>query len=250
VGGPEVLCYGDGVKLYTAHEYWLICPTHVLFKFDREACRSKQCLLCTLRSRRPPQLWRLTARAQRCVARLDRLLLPSRFAMQRHRDDGIRASMEILPHFVPVPREQPQRAEGRDCSFLFVGRLEKLKGLQDLFPMLRTFPQARLRIAGTGTYEAELHRMASGLSNVEFLGEVHPSRVAELYREALAVVVPSLCYEVFPLAAAEALAHGVPVVARRIGGNRRRERRRTSVRIHRGMPLSDGATPCLPSAPV
>ena len=126
MGGPEVLCYGDCVKLYTTHEYWLVCSTHVLFKFDREACRSKECLLCTLRARRPPQLWRSTARARRCVARLDRLLVPSRFAMHRHSDDGILATMEVLPHFVPVPREKPQRAEGRDGSFLFVGRLEKL----------------------------------------------------------------------------------------------------------------------------
>jgi len=217
MGGPEVLRYGDCVKLYTTHEYWLVCPTHVLFKFDREACRSKECLLCTLRARRPPQLWRATAHAQRCVARLDRLLVPSRFAMQRHSDEGIAAAMELLPHFVPVPRENPQRATGRDGSFLFVGRLEKLKGLQDLFPLLRAFPQARLRIAGTGAYEAELRRMASDLENVEFLGQVPPSRIPDLYREAIAVVVPSLCYEVFPLAAAEALGQGVPVIARRIG---------------------------------
>jgi len=217
MGGPEVLRYGNCVKLYTTHEYWLVCPTHVLFKFNREACRSKECLLCTLRARRPPQLWRGTARVGQCIAQLDRLLLPSRFAMQRHRDEGIVAAMEVLPHFVPIPREKPPRADGCDGSFLFVGRLEKLKGLQDLFPMLRAFPQARLRIAGSGEYEAELRRMASDLSNVEFLGQVHPTRIPELYKEALAVVVPSLCYEVFPLAAAEALGHGVPVVARRIG---------------------------------
>ena len=217
VGGPEVLCYGDGVKLYTAHEYWLVCPTHVLFKFDREACREKQCLRCTLRARRPPQLWRSSAHVNHCVARLDRLIMPSRFAMQRHSDDGVVAAMVVLPSFVPVPREMPQRVDGENLTFLFVGRLEKLKGLQDLFPMLRGFPQARLRVAGTGSYEAELRRLASDLPNVEFLGQVHPSRVAELYRNALAVIVPSLCYEVFPLAVAEALAHGVPVVARRIG---------------------------------
>jgi len=92
-----------------------------------------------------------------------------------------------------------------------------LKGLQDLFPVLRDFPEARLRIAGTGTYEHELRRLAQGLPNVEFLGQVHPNRVTELYRDALAVLVPSLCYEVFPLAPVESLAHGVPVVARRIG---------------------------------
>lgn len=217
VGGPAVLRYGDGVKLYTAHEYWLVCPTHVLFAFDREACREKKCLRCTLHARRPPQLWRGTKHLSRCVAHLDRLLLPSRFAMRRHAADGVTAPMEVLPHFVPVPREAPRGADERDASFLFVGRLEKLKGLQELLPMLRDFPEARLRIAGTGNYEPELRRLASGLPNVEFLGQVHPSRVAQLYREALAVLVPSLCYETFSLAAVEALAHGVPVIGRRIG---------------------------------
>ena len=217
MGGPEVLCYGNGVKLYTTHEYWLVCPTHVLFKFGREACRHKECLACTLRAGRPPQFWRATERACRCVARIDRLLVPSRFAMQRHKEEGIVAPMELMPHFVPIPSEEPQRTDARAGSFLFVGRLEKLKGLQDLIPVLRDFPGVRLRIAGTGSYEDELRRIAEGLSNVEFLGQVPPSRVSELYREAIAVVVPSLCYEVFPLAAAEALAHGVPVIARRIG---------------------------------
>src|SRR5262245_28441946 len=60
MGGPGVLRLGAGVKLYTAHEYWLVCPTHVLFAFGREACTEKKCLACTLHSRRPPQLWRYT----------------------------------------------------------------------------------------------------------------------------------------------------------------------------------------------
>ncbi len=216
VGGPAVLRYGDGIKLYTTHEYWLVCPTHVLFRFDREACVKKTCLACTLRARRPPQLWRSTNHLRDCVKHLDRLLLPSRFAAERHRADGIDAPMHVLPSFVPVPRDEMPPLGG-EPFFLFVGRLEKLKGLQDLFPVLRDFPEARLRIAGTGNYERELRLLAAGLPNVEFLGQVHPSRVTELYRGALAVLVPSLCYEVFPLAPVEAMANGVPVIARRIG---------------------------------
>jgi glycosyltransferase involved in cell wall biosynthesis len=124
--------------------------------------------------------------------------------------------MQVFPSFVPVPAEM--HPPGGDAPyFLFVGRLEKLKGLQDLFPVLRALPEARLRIAGTGAYEAELRTLAAGLPNVEFLGQVHPARVAALYAGALAVLVPSLCYEVFPLAPVEAMAHGVPVIARRLG---------------------------------
>ncbi len=216
MGGPAVLAYGDGIKLYTTHEYWLVCPTHVLFRFEREACVKKSCLACTLRARRPPQLWRATDHLQRSLAHLDRLLVPSRFALERHRADGIVAPMHVLPHFVPVPGAT-LTPDGGEPYFVFVGRLEKLKGVQDLLPIFRTFPAARLRIAGTGAYESELRRMAAGMPNVEFLGQVHPTRVIDLYRNALAVLVPSLCYEVFPLAPVEAMAHGVPVIARRIG---------------------------------
>ena len=41
--------------------------------------------------------------------------------------------------------------------------------------------------------------------------------VPGISRQAIAVLVPSLCFEVFPLIPTEAFAHGTPVVARRIG---------------------------------
>jgi hypothetical protein len=68
VGGPKVMMYGRGIKLYTMHEYWLICPTHVLFKFNREVCHQPQCVRCTQSygRGRPPQLWR--AATLLCVA--------------------------------------------------------------------------------------------------------------------------------------------------------------------------------------
>ena len=216
VGGPGVLRYGDGIKLYTAHEYWLVCPTHVLFRFDGKACFEKSCLRCTLQHKRPPQLWRSTGLINDCLRSLDRLLLQSRFAIERHRAEGIEAPMELMPGFVPVPIAEPAPISG-ERYFLFTGRLEKLKGLQDLLSVLRGFPAAKLRIAGTGAYEPELRTMSATLPNVEFLGQVHPSRMTDLFRGAVAVLVPSLCFEVFPLAVVEAMAFGVPVIARRIG---------------------------------
>lgn len=216
VGGPGVLRFGDAVKLYTTHEYWLVCPTHVLFRYDHQACRERRCLTCTTLARRPPQWWRGSGLIERCLGHVDRLLVPSRFAIERHRSDGIAAPMHLLPSFVPVPDATPEPSPVEPV-FLFVGRLERLKGLQQVIPLFRDLPQARLRIAGSGTFEPELRRCAEGLPNVEFLGQVHPSQIADLYRGALAVLVPSLCYEVFPLAPVEAMAQGVPVIARRIG---------------------------------
>ena len=55
IGGPGLLKYGHGIKLYTMHEYWLVCPTHVLFKFNRAACTQTHCFFCGLTYKRPPQ---------------------------------------------------------------------------------------------------------------------------------------------------------------------------------------------------
>jgi glycosyltransferase involved in cell wall biosynthesis len=220
IGGPGVLRLGHAVKLYTAHEYWMVCPTHVLFRFNEEACVKKKCLRCQLIYRRPPQLWRYTGLAQRCLREIDQLLAPSRFTMDRLRADGLDCPMTVLPHFVPPPME---RAEMKDQSnggrpyFLFVGRLEKLKGVQDLIRVFANYSAADLIIVGNGDYAPSLREQARELKHVRFLGTVHSSEISELYRGAIAVLVPSLCYETFGLIAAEAFAHGTPVIARRIG---------------------------------
>ena len=60
VGGPAVMSRGAGLKIYTLHDYWLICPTHVMFKFNRSHCTRQQCFACSLVYKRPPQLWRYT----------------------------------------------------------------------------------------------------------------------------------------------------------------------------------------------
>jgi glycosyltransferase involved in cell wall biosynthesis len=218
MGGPGVLRFGDGLKLYTTHEYWLICPTHVLFKFDREACQDRQCLQCTLRAGRPPQLWRLGNKLADCIKHVDQFLVPSQFALARHRADGISAPMRVLPNFVPLPTDSLDTSRLNERPFfLCVGRLERLKGVQDMIKLFRSYRDADLLIIGDGGYRADLERLAGGLDHVRFLGAMHPSKLSDYYRQAVAVLVPSLCFEVFPLIPAEAMAHGTPVIARHIG---------------------------------
>jgi len=220
MGGPGVLRFGRGVKLYTSHEYWLICPTHVLFTFDREACVERKCLSCTLHSRRPPQLWRFTGLINRCLREVDCLIVPSEFALGKLRDGGLKAPMRVLPHFVPLPQKESATTthpNGGRPYFLFVGRLEKLKGVQTILPLFADFPGADFLLVGNGDFAPALKEQARSLTNVKFLGAVHSSEIGRLYRSATAVLVPSLCYETFGLIAAEAFAHGTPVIARRIG---------------------------------
>ena len=217
-GGPAVLRLGRAIKLYTAHEYWLICPTHVLFRFDREACTRRTCLACTLHSRRPPQLWRSTGLLRRSLAELDCLLLPSRFSYQRHQEQGLGVQMELLPHFVPDDDDQPSGGPSIDRPyFLYAGRLEKLKGVQDLIELFSVERAADLVVAGDGDYAGELRRMAADLPHVRFLGPVTCGELRELYREAVALLAPSLCYESFGLTPIEAFQQGCPAIVRQHG---------------------------------
>jgi glycosyltransferase involved in cell wall biosynthesis len=217
VGGPRVLEFGDAIKLYTMHEFWLICPTHILFKFNREVCTERECVKCQLVYRRPPQLWRRTHIMENAVKHVDTFISPDRHTIGKHREWWREMPVVYLPHFVPVVELVP-RDDSAPPYFLFVGRLEKLKGLQTLIPLFRDYPHAQLWIAGAGGYEAELRAQAAGSPNIRFLGFQSGSRFQALYRQAVAVVVPSINYEVAPpLVVMEAFRQQTPALVWNLG---------------------------------
>jgi len=223
VGGPAVMARGAGIKLYTLHDYWLICPTHVMFKFNRSACTKRRCYACGLAHKRPPQWWRHSTLLEKAARNIDAFITPSRFAGDLHRQFGFDVPFVHLPNFVPaiagVPPPPNTRDEGsKKPYFLFVGRLERLKGLQTIIPLFRDYDKAQLWIAGTGKDERKMRRLAAGSSNIRFLGYVSGTEELQaLYRQTRAVIVPSLCYEVFPLVLLEAFQQQTPVITRNIG---------------------------------
>ena len=223
--GPRVLRlepdYRDFVKLYTTHEHWLVCPMHVLWKNNERLCEKPSCLKCTLKFRRPPQWWRYTRLLQQCTLAVDTFISPSGFTRQMHQDRGLAHPMEHVPYFVPIAELAPPAA-GAPLHprpfFLFVGRLEKIKGLQNLIPVFRDYAHADLLVAGTGTYETELRQLAAGMNNVVFLGSRPQPELQGLYRQAIAVIVPSICYEVFGIIVIEAFLQKTPVIVHDLGG--------------------------------
>lgn len=218
--GPAAFKYGTGIKLQTLHEHWLVCPMHVLWKFDREVCTQRQCLRCTIRGHRPPQWWRYTGILQAQLKHIDRFISPSRFTRDKHVEGGLNLPITVLPYFLPLNRESVPESEPPHPRpyFLFVGRLEKIKGLQTLFPIFKSYPHADLVVAGEGEYGATLQGMGENLPNVRFLGAVPYARLRALYRHAIALIMPSICYEVFGIVLIEAFAHKTPVIVRDLGG--------------------------------
>ncbi len=151
---------------------------------------------------------------------LDALIAPSRSTIREHARRGIDVPMRHLPYFLPHDYTGlPEVASPRhDRPYIAAaGRLELIKGFQDVIDVMPRLPGLDLRIAGAGAYEGELRRRAAGMANVHFEGRLDGPNVAALFRGARAVVVPSLVYETFGYVVLEAFHERTPVVVRDLG---------------------------------
>lgn len=223
VGGAGVLEMGSrAVRIMTAHEHWLTCPMHLLWKEGRKPCDAPACVRCSLLGARPPQLWRATGAIGRGLGHLDALIFPSAHAMEEHRRRGIEGPLVHLPYFLPddwsggVEDDAPEPTPRPYLAA--AGRLVKMKGFQRLIPMMRFLPEVDLKLAGTGPYEGELRRLARGIPNVQFVGLQGHEGLVRLFHGARAVVVPSLFAETFGYVVLEAFAVRTPVVVHKGGG--------------------------------
>lgn len=222
-GGLSLLGMGRGIKLFTQHTYWLFCPTHYLWKSRREVCVRKNCLRCLLVYRRPPQFWRRPARIRKALAQVDSLIMPCRFMLDKHVEEGFAGRMDCLPYFVAPVEPNPDPAAEREAAalapyFLFVARLESYKGPQAAIGAFRrTKIKANLLMVGTGTMRAELEEMARGDGRIRFLDYVAPARLDRLYRNAAALLAPSVWPEMGNQTVLQAMSCGTPVIASRVG---------------------------------
>jgi glycosyltransferase involved in cell wall biosynthesis len=157
---------------------------------------------------------------RRVLAQADAVIVPSAFARERLRLLGAPLPWERVRVLAPPLR--PPRQAGGDARrspgqqyALVVSRLAPEKGLDVAIDACRLAGIA-LVIAGEGP-ELSALRSRAGKQPVRFVGRVQSERLAELRAGAAIALAPSRSAETFGLAAAEAMAAGVPVAASRIG---------------------------------
>ncbi len=222
IGGPGVLEMSKApVTLYTLHEHWLLCPTHIFWKNQVQACDRPQCIRCCMRSSIPPQLWRYTHLIQRSLAHVDALLAPSEFTAERHREAGLRPPIHVLPLFSDIdPRSPVEKVAPGRPYFLYVGRVTASKGiavlLEDFLPM-RDYD---LIVVGDGDLRTALQRQYADSHHIRFLGFRSHHELIPLYQQATALILPSLAPESFGLSVIESFACGTPAIVHAAGGNR------------------------------
>ena len=216
------LLHARGIPVVqTLHNYRLFCANGAFLR-DGRPC--EDCVGsgpwnavrhgCYRGSRVQTAVWaEATARArrrgtfERCVSVF---ITPSEFARRKLVAAGLDPGKLVVK---PNPVVDPGEPRFGGHGAVYVGRLSEEKGPRLLLEAWRALPDVPLTIVGSGPLELELRALAHELPSVRFTGQLPPEGVQAELRAASFLVVPSLCYENFPLAVAEAMAAGKPAIA-------------------------------------
>jgi len=221
-------CQAEGVPVVqTLHNFRFFCPA-ALFLRDGKPC--EECLDRSLLQSVRHRCYRGSAGATATLAAMlglhraigtythgiDRYITLTEFGRSKALKGGIAAHKLIVkPNFVPDP---PAAGRGGGGYVVYVGRLLEGKGAETLIAAWRQLPSVKLTIVGDGALRPALEAAARAERlNIEFVGTLGRAAVLESIAKADFLIMPSVCYETFGLAIAEAYACGTPVLASRIG---------------------------------
>ena len=152
-------------------------------------------------------------------------------AAHRYVNKAFPGDYKIIPngidvdHFASDAQPWPHYQDGK-TNILFVGRMEKRKGLKYLLEAYSRlkwdFPETRLLVVGPGHPDKDSFRIlgARGLQDIVFAGKVSYDELARYYATADIFCAPATGAESFGIVLLEAMAAGKPVVASDIEGYR------------------------------
>ena len=222
---PSVFAAARGVPLvHTLHNYRMVCPVAITFR-DGHACTD--CVgrviqwpgvlhACVRRSRAQSAVAAATAAVHRGVGTYRRIgvyVALTSFQRALMIEGGLAAArIKVIPNFL---EPDPGTGTGPRSGVVYVGRLAAEKGVEVLLGAARIRP-GNVSIIGDGPL-APAVQQAAAEHHLQFLGRLDRSSSLDLLRAAVALVVPSLWFEGFPLTVVEAYATGTPVIASRIG---------------------------------
>lgn len=125
--------------------------------------------------------------------------------------------IEMIPSF--ITRNYSNNVEKCPNHVLYVGRLDRFKGIEDLIESLsyvkEEIPNIRLSIVGDGEYLNDLRSLVSDYNledNVIFEGHLYDDELANMYSKCEVFIFPSY-REGMPMAVIEAMSAGLPIIA-------------------------------------
>jgi glycosyltransferase involved in cell wall biosynthesis len=202
---------------YFLHDLTLACFRTSMYNKGRNC--SGQCLPCKVSSA-------VKLHAIRRIPNFQ-LVSPSRSNLETIQlaldTRGITGS--VLPNLDPAPPNiHHPREPGSAPRFIYLGRLDKTKGIDWLLPILQAIfsegHRFRLTVVGGGPIDREIRSGYEGRPWITFTGHLAPADVASHLSHSDALLLPSLWRENHPGVVRQALRSGVPALVSDIGGSK------------------------------
>jgi len=149
--------------------------------------------------------------------KVDAYIALTEFGRRKYIEGGLpKEKIFVKPNFLTNPPEPFSNHKG---YAVFLGRLAVEKGLYTLIEAWKGIKGFSLKIVGDGPLREDLKRLVlkNGIGNIEWTGRKSTQECLELLNGSLFMIIPSQCYECFPMTIREAFACGKPVVASRLG---------------------------------
>jgi len=215
--------------IITLTDFWYICPRFTLVNSKGVFCLGPETgRICAQNCPEYESEYiinRLKS-SQKILNGAQRIISPSKFVADNLKKEFSDLEIQIINHGMRSNYVQPNKRvykTGDELVFGFAASFSPLKGLHMLIEALKRInsPKVRLKIYGGGPdrqYSEQLLKMAKDEKRIEFCGVYHSSKTGEIFSKLDVMVVPSICYENYPLTLHEALACNVPVITSNIGG--------------------------------
>ena len=210
--------------VFTAHDYQVICPNHMLNNPDTgENCEKclgghfSNCIKgrCIHGSTAKSVIGAMEGwfwKFRGVYKQIDSIICCSEFLKTKMDSNPVLAGKTVALHNFT---DEIKRTETVKKDYvLYFGRFSKEKGIDTLIKVCRALPQIKFVFAGTGPLEDEI----ASIGNIENVGFKKGEELEKLIREALFSVYPSEWYENCPFSVMESQMFGTPVLGAEIGG--------------------------------
>jgi glycosyltransferase involved in cell wall biosynthesis len=156
----------------------------------------------------------------------DLIISPSRWLLDEHLKRGffkkskteIKRLEDILD--IKLPEVTTRATITPFKKLLFIGQIEKHKGILFLLEAFKKLAnqEMTLTIGGDGALLESIRALTKNDQRIHILGRLSKTELKNAFQEADALIMPSLCYENYPLIIIEARQAELPVIASNLGG--------------------------------
>ena len=219
---------GKKVKiLFTAHDYQLVCPNHMMrtVKTNQNCskcsngnylnCIKEKCIHGSTVKSVLGAVEGWVYRFLKAYQYIDTVICPSRFLQEKmEKHPYLKGKTMVMQNFSIVEDEKIGDDITKEDYIVYFGRYSKEKGIETLLKVCEMFPKIPFVFVGKGPLEEQVNQV----KNIENKGFLSGKDLEDVIRKARFSIYPSEWYENCPFSIMESIQYGTPVLGANIGG--------------------------------